>query len=144
MHWRLQLLLLNRTSKSLRYLADIQTNTDDHNTYPTSSADVITQHFINVCVHAAQQHPSRMTTFKFINEIVQGQHCRQLTMNILPRDAMRKRGKLLPPGVRLSVTFVYCIQMDEDRLSSNFFLGPSFLAPCAGTEFPGNRFSDGA
>ena len=42
--------------------------------------------------------------------------CHFVKSPFLPRDAMRKRGHCCRPGpsVRLSVTFVHCIQMAED------------------------------
>ena len=67
-----------------------------------------------------------------------------LRTSVLPRDARRKRGHCcrlvsVRPSVRLSVTFVYCIQMAEDivrplsRPSSPIIL--VFLTPSAETQF---------
>jgi len=52
------------------------------------------------------------------------------------------------PSVRLSVTFVYCIQTAEDIIKLLSQPGSSiilvFLTPSAGTKFQGEPFSGGA
>ena len=63
---------------------------------------------------------------------------------ILPRDAMRKRGLCcrpvsVCPSVCLSVTFMYCIQMAKDivKLLSTSAINLVFLIPSTDTQFQG-------